>query len=63
MVLGVTGNEVEYFCLGCGQLRLWAKEEKFKECGNCGYALCVVGKPGQLDRVELKKKYALLNKS
>jgi len=45
----------EYFCNGCGQLRL--KLNHTDNCGNCGSSNIVKGKMGKLDKDKLKKQW------
>ena len=56
MDLYIGYEPVEYFCYGCGQLRLSVREfDGF--CTNCGSSQVVVGEPNSLDKDTLKKEY------
>jgi hypothetical protein len=46
----------EYFCLGCGQLRLCC-DPLLKGCKNCGTSFSHIGKPGELNGKELKAEF------
>jgi hypothetical protein len=46
----------EYFCKGCGQIRL-CLDEKLVGCGNCGSMLLITGEPGALDKDKLKLEF------
>ena len=46
----------EYFCWNCGQLRL-APYGRTKRCGSCNSHKIEVGKPGELNKRELKKQW------
>ena len=45
----------EYFCNGCGQMRLSFVD--IDSCGNCGSGMIIKGDPGTLDKDELKRVY------
>lgn len=56
MLIAQRDGAFEYFCMACGQLRLFAKHpEPFTGCGECGndgkgeHAI-VTGEPGTLDK-------------
>jgi len=51
------GNPYEYFCWGCGDLRLSLCDDPHKTCANCGSFDIVVGRPMQLDKKALKKAF------
>ena len=51
------GDDFEYWCKGCRQLRLWCRGDEPFECGNCGGTDVVRGKPGELDREELERTH------
>jgi hypothetical protein len=42
----VVTAEYEYYCRGCNQLRLWAREGKPSACTNCGSSDIDVDKRG-----------------
>ena len=46
----------EYFCLGCGQLRLCCDPE-LKACKNCMTPFSHQGRPGELDGRKLKADF------
>lgn len=46
------GEDFEYFCKGCRQLRLCMKHP-FEGCGNCGSEDVVKGEVGTLDKEAL----------
>lgn len=46
----------EYFCFGCGQLRLCC-DPKLQGCKNCGAPFTHKGKPGELDGTRLKTEF------
>jgi hypothetical protein len=46
----------EYFCFGCGQLRLCC-DPKLKGCKNCGTPFTHKSKPGKLDGKKLKADF------
>lgn len=52
MILGAR----EYFCHGCGHLRL-SLRRVVDFCGNCGGSALVWGAPGELDKEQLKKEF------
>lgn len=59
-LIPVRDPDFEYFCNGCGQLRLFVVGEKkrsFNGCGNCGSLDVVKGQPGELDKIELKASW------
>lgn len=58
LLLADLGNfqPFEYFCFGCGQLRL-CLDVRLQGCKNCGTAFTHKGKPGELDGAQLKKQY------
>jgi len=48
----------EYFCNGCGQLRLsFDKDRDPLKCGNCGSMKLVIGEIEGLDKDYLKRKW------
>ena len=49
-----TKEPFEYFCFHCGQLRLCLDGKAVCKCGNYDIA---IGKPGELPKEELKRKY------
>lgn len=51
-----SGEDFEYWCPACRQLRLCC-EHPFKKCGNCGHEEVVKGKPGSLNREKLEKEH------
>ena len=50
------GCSFEYFCNGCGQLRL-SYVHNLKQCTQCTSRDLVIGRPGELDKDKLKKEY------
>lgn len=50
----VSGEEYEYWCNNCKQLRLFLKEGKPSCCGNCNSKDIVVEKAGRLDADTLR---------
>lgn len=51
------GPITEYFCNGCGQLRLSLRKDK-ETCGNCGSDLVQHAPVNTLDKAKLKAIYA-----
>lgn len=50
----LNGEAWEYFCNGCGQLRLcYNPNDEHSRCANCTSADLVRGKPGDLDKAAL----------
>jgi hypothetical protein len=47
----------EYFCNGCGQMRLFARGGEPESCGNCGCEDLVVGNVEELDKDELVRAW------
>lgn len=47
----------EYFCKNCGQFRGTYLTNP-KSCNKCGSLKIIVGKPGELNRDELKRNFA-----
>lgn len=43
LVTPVYDTTCETFCHDCGQLRLWARPDPVKACGNCGSARIETG--------------------
>jgi DNA-directed RNA polymerase subunit RPC12/RpoP len=48
--------DCEYFCTECLQLRLSYLIRTYK-CSNCDSKNIIKGKPGSLDKTQLKKQY------
>lgn len=46
----------EYFCMGCGHLRLSFVE--ISSCSQCGKAIEIKGEPMELDAEALRSEYA-----
>jgi hypothetical protein len=46
----------EYFCFGCGQLRLCC-DPRLAGCKNCGKPFARKGRPGELNGRELKAEF------
>ena len=55
------GKPYEYFCKGCGQLRL-SYRPNTHGCANCNSSDIVRGRKGKLDKGRLKANFALKNK-
>ncbi len=53
---GKSGPATEYFCFGCGHLRLTYVANN-SICRNCGSKNIITGKIGELDKDVLKKQY------
>lgn len=53
---GKVGPPTEYFCFGCGHLRLTFVANN-KICMNCESANILTGKVGELDKDKLKGKF------
>jgi hypothetical protein len=51
----------EYFCFGCGQLRLCCNPQ-LEACKNCGTPFSHTGKPGELDGKKLKAEFRATRK-
>lgn len=56
ILLGIT-PKCEVFCLTCGQLRLWCREESPQECGNCGSDLIETGPINGPKLAEMRRKW------
>jgi len=54
---GEAGEETEYFCTKCLQLRLSLISDK-SHCGNCGSEHIITGKVDELNLADLLNKYA-----
>lgn len=54
------GIASEYFCWGCGQLRLSLIDDK-TSCANCGSDDIERGIPGTLNKTELKREFQQRN--
>jgi hypothetical protein len=52
--------DCEYFCRNCLQLRLSYLIRTHK-CANCQSTNIIRGKPGSLDKDQLKKQYQFIN--
>ena len=53
---GKSGEDTEYFCFDCGQLRLSRIKDKTK-CYGCGSSNIKTGKVNELDKQKLKKEF------
>lgn len=51
----------EYFCFGCGRLRLCC-DPKLEGCKNCGMPFTHKGKPGELDGKKLKAEFRAIQR-
>ena len=61
LVLPTDFQPFEYFCFGCGQLRLCC-DPKLEGCKNCGAPFTHKGKPGELDGTKLKAEFRATQK-
>ena len=52
--------DCEYFCTKCLQLRLSFLIKTYK-CSQCNSKEIIKGKPGELDKDQLKKQYQFIN--